>query len=95
MQIIFGLAALLSTMIVFEIDNDPIWRVVATLSIIGAALTLIIPILHRLGRTEQEGAALRMPLEERNLATIDEEIARTKSRLHELEKLRREVAGDG
>lgn len=93
-QIIFGLAILLSAMIIYEIEGEGIWRIVATLSIVTAALTLIIPMLHRIGKLEAEGAGLRTPLAERNLVLIDEEIVRLKERLEQLEKLRSDVAGE-
>lgn len=93
-QIIYGLALLISFMIISEIEGEGMWRVVAALGIMTAAVTLIIPILHRIGRLEAEGAGLRMPLAERNLASLDEEITRLKSRLEQLEKLRSDVAGE-
>lgn len=92
-QVIFGLAALLSSMILWEIENDGMIRFVVTVAIIDAALTLVIPLLHRISKTDAARTALITPLDERNVAAIDEEIARLKKRIMELEKLKSEIAG--
>jgi hypothetical protein len=91
-QIIFGLAIFLVMILIFEIDFDRVFRFVAALAILDAAVTLIIPILHRLGSSPAQlrPAAL---FDEQNIASIDAEIARLKKRLSELEQLRLEIAG--
>ncbi len=91
-QVVYGLAALLSAMIIWEIDNDRMFRLVATVSIIDAALTLVIPLLHRISKTDANRKVMTTPLDERNVAAIDEEIALLKKRIVELEKLRSSLA---
>lgn len=93
MQVIFGLAALLSAMILFELDDEGMFQFVAALAILDAALTLVIPLLHRISKADVH-AAIATPLEERNLAAIDEQIAVLQQQVKQLEKLRAElVAG--
>ena len=89
-QIIFGLAIFLVTIIVFEIDVDRTFRFVAALTILDAAVTLIIPILHRLSKTS-EGARPHTLLDEHNLASIDSEILRLRNQLAHLERLKAEL----
>src|SRR5262245_28174880 len=50
-QIIYGLAVLLIAVIVFEIDIDRMFRFIAALAILDAAVTVIVPILHRISKT--------------------------------------------
>lgn len=92
-QCIGGLACVLIGMVVFEFYSVDISRFVAVLSIVVTALTLVIPLLHRLSRTEQSASPLTTPLEQRNLAAIDAEIARLQQRIAQLKKLRIEVVG--
>ena len=92
-QVIYGLAILLCIMIIWEIDSDRMFRLVAAVSIVDAALTLVIPLLHRISRTNDGGTALATALEERNLAVIDQELSRLRQRISDLEKLRSEIAG--
>jgi len=92
-QIIFGLALLLLALLWLEIDEKRAFRFVAALAILDAALTLIVPILHRLGRP----APAQRPhglLDAQNLASLDAEIARLKKQLAELEQLKAELTGD-
>ena len=93
-QVIYGLAILLSAIIIWEIDDDPIFRLVATVSIVDAALTLVIPLLHRISKTDHTDSQITTPLNERNVAAIDEEIALLKKRIVDLKKLRSEIAGN-
>jgi hypothetical protein len=46
---IFALAALLSTMLVFELEDEFLFRLAGVLGILDASATLSIPILHKLG----------------------------------------------
>jgi hypothetical protein len=88
-QVIYGLAALIAIMILWELDNDRMIRFVVVVSIIDAALTLVIPLLHRISKSDPKGdEKLASPLELRNIAAIDEEIARLQKRIVELEKLK-------
>jgi hypothetical protein len=93
-QLIYGLAVLLSIMIIWEIDDDRMFRFLVVLSIADAALALVIPLLHRISKTDDNGAAMMTPLDERNVAAIDQEVAQLKKRLAELEELRSEIAGN-
>ena len=70
------------------------YRFLAVLSILAAALTLVVPLLHRIGKTDANRSAMMMPLAERNVAAIDQEINLLQKRISELEKLRIEIAGD-
>jgi hypothetical protein len=69
------------------------FRVLAVVSIVDAALTLVIPLLHRIGKTDANRSAMMMPLDERNVVAIDQELVLLKKRISELEKLRDEIAG--
>jgi len=51
-QVIYGLAVLLTAMVFWELENERMFRFVAMISIIDAALTLVIPLLHRISRTD-------------------------------------------
>jgi hypothetical protein len=92
-QIIFGLAILLVAIIFFEIDVDRTFRFVAALAILDAAVTLIIPILHRIGKTHPQSRAASL-LDQNNIASIDAEIVRLKGQLADLERLKLEIAGE-
>jgi hypothetical protein len=93
-QIIYGLATLLTILILWEVNSDAMWRFVAALAIVVAALTLVIPILHRIGKMEGKRDELLMPVDARNVASIDEEIARLGDRITQLERLRIKIVGD-
>jgi len=92
-QVIFGVASLIAAMILFEMHGETSFRTLAALSIIAVALTLIIPLLHRIGRSRDTVSSLQLatPLEARNLMAVDEEIASLRRRLAKLEKLRLEL----
>jgi hypothetical protein len=91
-QIIFGLALLLVATIVFEIDIDRMYRFIAALAILDAAVTVIVPILHRISKTAPQSRAASL-LDEKNLASIDAEIERLQKQIAQLQKLRAEIAG--
>ena len=93
-QAIFGLAALLVFVIVAEVDSEEMMRIVAVASIVVAALTLVIPILHRIGRMESNKGDLLMPVDERTVDSIDFEIAKLHKQIAQLEKLRSEITGE-
>jgi hypothetical protein len=94
-QVIYGLGTLLCVMVIGEIDDDPMFRFVAVVSIVDAALTLVIPLLHRISKTDNDGGEIITPLDERNVAAIDEEITTLKTRITALEQLRSEISGGG
>jgi hypothetical protein len=88
-QISYGLAVIFSLML-FESfrHGEGIIRATIALAIVDTALTLVIPILSRISRTEQPDELLESPLELRNAAAIDQEINLLRQRITELEKLR-------
>ncbi|WP_442510019.1 hypothetical protein SH528x_001623 [Novipirellula sp. SH528] len=88
-QVIFGYSLLLCGVILGEIDTSGVWRLIAALSIVVAAISIVIPILHRISKLERQGDAVLGPVEQRNIATIDEEIERLKARIIELEQLKK------
>jgi hypothetical protein len=95
-QLILGLAALLVAAIISEslfhkslIDNENYIRFTGVVSVAVAAITLLVPVFHFLSR-DQVGAA---PLEADPVFAVDEEIARLKKRLLELESKRRVLLG--
>ncbi len=87
-QLIFGLAFLFLVMLWGQHDSPALWRIVATLSILVAALTLIIPILHRIGRHDGVRTEQLTPPEEQNVAKIDAEIKKLETQLTQLRMLR-------
>lgn len=92
-QVIYGVAMLICIMIIWEIESEAVFRFLAAISIVDAALTLVIPLLHRISKTEDEPNLAITPLDERNIEAIDEEISTLKKRISKLEKLRSEIAG--
>ncbi len=92
-QVIYGLAVLLSITIIWELDNDRMFRFLGAISIVDAALTLVIPLLHRISRTDDQSATTMMALDERNVAAIEQQIYQLKKRIADLERLRSEIAG--
>jgi hypothetical protein len=90
-QLILGLAALLVAAIVFEIlfDNENYLRFTGVVSVLVAAITLLIPVFHYLSHDEFAAAKV----EADPLFAVDEEIARLKKRLLELENKRRVLLG--
>jgi len=91
-QIIFGLALLLMAVIIIEIDIDRTYRFIAALAILDAAVTVIVPILHRLSKATPPSHAISL-LDEKNLASLDAEIARLQKQLAHLQRLRAEITG--
>jgi hypothetical protein len=87
-QLILGLAALLTAGFVFEeqlLNSEAFWRFTGVLAILGAAITLLIPVFHRLSRDTI--AAERAGIDP--VLVLDEEIAAVERRLAELENKRR------
>lgn len=87
-QLIYGLAVMLTIVLVGEVDSEGMWRFIAALSIVVAAITLVIPMLHRIGRMEGNKEQLLMPTDQRNVASIDNEIARLRQQIERLQKVR-------
>jgi hypothetical protein len=89
-QLILGLATLLAAGIAFEFfENERYWRLTGVISILVAAITLLIPVFHRFSR--EEVAAKQAEIDP--LFAVEEEIARVKKRLIELENKRRMLLG--
>jgi hypothetical protein len=90
-QLILGLAALLAAAMFYEelFDNESYIRFTGVVSILVAAITLLIPVFHYMSR-EQFAAA---QAEADPLFAVEEEIARVKKRLIELENKRRVLLG--
>jgi hypothetical protein len=93
--IILLVAGLIVVMILAEPRGEGIFRLLAVAAILDAAVTLLVPIFHRLSRPEfpsetephdDEGHA------ELGLAVLDAEIAELKDRLAGLEQRRRALA---
>lgn len=87
-SIFFSIAALSGLLLSFiwfteALESDITFRVLGVLSIIAAALTILIPVLHKLSVTGSEEAA------------IDEEIKRLKERIAELEARKGEMSAEG
>ena len=90
-QLVYGLACLLTVVIVGGAHSAQIWQFIAALSILVAAITLVIPILHRIGRMESDSQALLMPIGLRNLAKIEQEIASLRQRISQLEQMKQTI----
>lgn len=90
-QLILGLATLLSATFVFELfdDGEGIWRLTGVLAILVAAITLLVPVFHYMSREALAGTNV----ETDPVFAVDEEIARLKKRLIELESQRRTLLG--
>lgn len=93
-QLVYGLAVMLAIVIVGEVQSTLIWRFIAALSIVVAAVTLVIPILHRIGRMEANNEDLLMPNDQRSVAAIDQEISRLRQQIAQLEKVRAAIVCD-
>jgi MFS family permease len=91
-QLILGLATLLSAGFLFNLfdrPGDDLWRLTGVLAILAGAISLLIPVFHYMSREQFAAeAAATDPV-----FAIDEEIARAKKRLIELENKRRMLLG--
>ena len=90
-QVIYGLAALLSALVIWEIGEPGVYRLAAAVAIVDAALSLVIPLLHRISRSERKAGELETPIEQRNRAAIDDEIKRLQERISKLEELKSQL----
>jgi hypothetical protein len=88
-QIVFGLAALLSVGMISEklFDNDSYMRCVGVMSVLVAAITLLVPVFHYM--SYEKIAAAKEATDP--VFALDEEIARLKKRLMELQSKRRSL----
>jgi hypothetical protein len=87
--IIFALASLLSAQVLREFHGpvDDMLRPIAVLSILAIAITLVIPLLHRISQTDPNFTPLSLH-EEQNSAAVDAEIEKLQRRLSHLQLLR-------
>ena len=91
-QLILGLATLLAAGVVFDLfdhGGEGFWRLTGVLAILVAAITLLVPVFHFMSRE----AFTAERSETDPVFAIDEEIARTKKRLLQLESQRRVLLG--
>ena len=93
-QIIYGLACLLSFIVMMEVDEADVFRLVAALAILATALTLIIPLLSRMGPVAGKASPSAAPLVQRSMSAIDGEIEQLQSRIVALEKLKAELQSE-
>lgn len=93
--IILAVATLISILILGEIEEEGMFRLLAVGAIVDAAITLLVPIFHRLSRGTIDigGAAVSGGEPAARRAAIDAEIARLRARIEELERSREELAG--
>ena len=83
--VILALASIISFIIVFEpsSDGELVWRFIGILAVIDAAITVMIPIFHRLSRTE----FMDIP----SIAEIEAKISELKAQLTRLEKQKEDI----
>jgi hypothetical protein len=78
---IFGVASLIVGVILFELNEGGMFQLLGVAAIADAALTILVPVFHRLSRADSGSAG-----------AIDAEIAQLKRRIVELERIQRERA---
>lgn len=85
--VIFVLDSIISAIIVFELSGDDglVLRLIGVLSVVAAALTVMIPIFHWLSRSEY------LELEIVTVEKIDAEIDRLRTQIFHLEKQKEDV----
>ncbi len=93
-QIVYGLALTLIVAVLGEINSSGLWRFIAALSILVAAISLVIPILHRISRMDSKREDFLMPIDSHNVESIDIELTRLKERIATLERLRAKIVGE-
>lgn len=84
--IIFGVAALISGIILFEIQESAMFQLLAVAAIFDAAVTLIVPICHRLSRSDV--ASLSAGAQTNATDAIEAEIASLKLRIDALQEMK-------
>jgi hypothetical protein len=88
--VILGVAGLIVLMILQERHGTGMMQLLGVAAIVDAAITIVIPILHRLSRDElssQTGTG-KTGSAKPQLAEIDAEIARLRERIAELERMK-------
>jgi hypothetical protein len=88
--LILGLATVLSFGVALEFfEEEGYWRLTGALSILVAAITLLVPVFHWLSRKSAQVHEAEVD----QLFAVEEELARVKKRLVELENKRRVLLG--
>ena len=82
--VIFGVASLIVVMIFFEIDETGMFQLLGVAAIVDAAMTILVPLFHRLSRSNLEPTSDSLPVVQ--IEAIDTEIATLKKRIAELER---------
>ncbi|MCA9191917.1 MAG: hypothetical protein KDB03_09150 [Planctomycetales bacterium] len=99
LQLIYGLALIICMMIDLELFNsgEGIFRLIAVMSILAVALSMLIPVLGRIARTRGNRTSDMLTMMElRSVSAIDREIEMLRLRIEKLETLRHElVASEG
>ena len=85
--VIFILDSIISAIIVFELSGDDgfVIRLIGILSVVAASLTVMIPIFHRLSRSDFAR------FETQTAANIDAEITKLRAQISHLEKQKEDI----
>ena len=89
--VIFGVASLIVAMIFFEISETGMFQLLGVAAIVDAAMTILVPLFHRLSRSELSATSDIIPSVD--IAAIDAEVATLKNRIAELEGAKRAATG--
>lgn len=88
--VVLALASIVSILVVVEARGDDylVWRLIGVLAVTDAALTVMIPIFHRLSRTDFVDAAAE---DAPSIDRIEAEIEKLKSQIARLEKQKEDL----
>jgi hypothetical protein len=89
--VILGVASLVVLLILGQVDSVGMFQLLAVAAICDAAITIMIPIFHRLSKGELAAAATSSEAD--GLIALDREIAALRIRLEELERQRQQGQG--
>ncbi|MEL7496004.1 MAG: hypothetical protein AAFN77_00235 [Planctomycetota bacterium] len=87
--IIFGVASLISAIIFFEIDETGMFQLLGVAAIVDAAITILIPIFHRLSRSETVQPDLPRTSEHQ---AIDAKISVLRREIAQLEAMKQKLS---
>lgn len=79
--VIFGVASVITAMVWSEFDDEGMFRLLGVAAILDAAISILIPVFHRLSRGDLEHRSASS-----DLVAINREILSLRSRLAELEQ---------
>lgn len=94
-QLVYGLAMVLVYCVFFESWNESLGRIIAVLSILATAASLVIPLLHRISRITPASVVAEAPLspfEQSSLVEVELELSRLQKRVAELEMLKQQLS---